>query len=103
MRKRPDGQGGSGLEGPPGLPKHLPPKPEPVCPTILCLSPTLLTLTAIPTTLLPRNQLALVNKSPEHEKSVSTQASLWQQLMGSLSTLVELSTHDCLQLFNHKK
>ena len=59
--------------------EHLPQKPEPVCPTILCFSPTLLTLIGG----YPRppfseeNKLrALVNKSPEHEKSVSTQASL---------------------------
>ena len=79
MRKRPAGQGGSGLEGPPGPARASTPKPEPVCPTILCFSPTLLTLIGG----YPRppfseeNKLrALVNKSPEHEKSVSTQASL---------------------------
>ena len=45
MRKRPDEQGGSGLEGPPGPARASIPKQESVCLTILCLSPTLLTLT----------------------------------------------------------
>ena len=45
MRKRPDGQGGSGLEGPPGLARASTPEPESVCLTILCLAPTLLALT----------------------------------------------------------
>ena len=45
MRKRPDEQGGSGLKGTPGPALASTPKPESVCLTILCLSPTLLTLT----------------------------------------------------------
>ena len=45
MRRRPDRQGGSGLEGLPGPARASTPKPESVCLTILCLSPTLLTLT----------------------------------------------------------
>ena len=45
MWKRPDEQGRSGLEGPPGPARASTPKPESVCLTILCLSPTLLTLT----------------------------------------------------------
>ena len=45
MWKRPGKQGGSGLEGPPGPAQASKPKPESVCLTILCLSPTLLTLT----------------------------------------------------------
>ena len=45
MWKRPDEQGGSGLEGPPGPAQASTPKPESICLTILCLSPTLLTLT----------------------------------------------------------
>ena len=49
MQKRPDEQGGSGLEGPPGPARASTHKPESVCLTILCLSPTPLTLTgAIP-------------------------------------------------------
>ena len=43
--KRPDKQGGSGLEGPPAPAQASTLKPESVCLTILCLSPTLLTLT----------------------------------------------------------
>ena len=45
MWKRPDEQGRSGLKGPPGPAQASTPKPESVCLTILCLSPTLLTLT----------------------------------------------------------
>ena len=76
MRKRPDRQGGSGLEGLPGPARASTPKPKSVCLlfTILCLSPTLLTLTGV----YPRppfseeNQLrALVNKSPGLERSIS--------------------------------
>ena len=78
----------SGLEGLPGLIRPmtrscgrdllelLPQKPESVCLTILCLSPTLLTLTGG----YPRppfsgeNQLrALANKSPGHERNISNQ------------------------------
>ena len=45
MWKRPDKQGRSGLKGPPRPAQASNPKPESVCLTILCLSPTLLTLT----------------------------------------------------------
>ena len=45
MRKRLDEQGISGLKGPPGPTRASTPKPESVCLTVLCLSPTLLTLT----------------------------------------------------------
>jgi len=38
MRERPDGQGKSGLEGPPGSAWASTPKPESVCFTILRLS-----------------------------------------------------------------
>ena len=50
------------------------PKPESVCLTILCLSPTLLTLTGgyPQPTFSGENQLrALVNKSPGHNRNVS--------------------------------
>ena len=74
MWKRPDEQGGSGLEGPPGPAQAPTPKPESVCLTMLCLSSTLLTLTGG----YPRHPFsgksqlrALVNKSPGHDKSVS--------------------------------
>ena len=43
MWKRPDEQGGSGLEGIPGPARASTLKPESACLTILCLSPTLLT------------------------------------------------------------
>ena len=39
------GKGESGLEGPPGPAQASTPTPESICLTILCLSPTLLTLT----------------------------------------------------------
>ena len=44
-RRRPDEQGTSGLQGTPGPARASTPKPESVCLTLLCLSPTLLTLT----------------------------------------------------------
>ena len=76
MWKRSDKQGRSELEGPPGSARASTPKPESVCLTILCLSPTLLTLTGG----YPRppfsgkSQLrALVNRSPGHDRSVSIQ------------------------------
>ena len=79
MWKRSDEQGRSGFEGPPGPARASNPKPESVCLTILCLLPTLLTLTGG----YPRppfsgkSQLrALVNKSPGHDRSVSIQTSL---------------------------
>ena len=77
MRRRPDRQGGSGLEGLPGPARALTPKPKSVCLpfTILCLSPTLLTLTGgYPRPpLSEENQLkALVNKSPGLERSIFT-------------------------------
>ena len=47
MQKRPDRQGGSGLKGLPGPAQASTPEPKSVCLlfTILCLLPTLLTLT----------------------------------------------------------
>ena len=71
MRKRPEGQGKSGLEGPRGPARASTPKPESVCLIILCLSLTPL----IPAGGYPRapfskeNQLrALVYKSPGHNR-----------------------------------
>ena len=70
------GKGRSGFEGLPGPAQASTPKSESVCFTILCLSPTLLTLTGgYP---LPpfsgENQLrALANKSLGHERSISIQ------------------------------
>ena len=74
MWKRPDEQGGSGLEGPPGPAQASSSKPESVCLTTLCLSPTLLTLTEgypqLPFT--GKNQLrALVDTSLGHERNIS--------------------------------
>ena len=73
------GKGKSGLEGPPGPARASTPKPESVCFTISCLSPTPLTLMGG----YPRppfskeNQLRpLVNKSPGHNKSVPIQTPL---------------------------
>ena len=52
------------------------PKPESVCLTILCLSPTLLTLTGdySQPSFSGENQLrAIANKSPGHERNISNQ------------------------------
>ena len=79
MWKRPDEQGRLGLEGPPGPARASTPKPESVCLTILCLSPTLLTLTGgYPwPPFSGENQLrALANKSLGHERSISIQTPL---------------------------
>ena len=91
MLRRPDRQAGSGLEGLPGPARASTPKAKSVCLlfTVLCLSPTLLTLTGG----YPRppfseeNQLrALVNKSPGHERSISIQTPV-----GILACLAGLS------------
>ena len=76
MRERPDRQGKSGLEGPPGPAWAFTPKPESVCFTILRISPTPLTLTwGYPRSPFSEgNQLrVLVNKPPGHNTSVSIQ------------------------------
>ena len=70
------GKGGSGLKGPPESARASTPKPKSVCLTILCLSPTLLTLIGgYPwPPFSGKNQLrALVNG---HDKSVSIQTPL---------------------------
>ena len=61
--------------------KHLPPKPESACFTVLCFPPTLLTLTGAvpppPHLFLGKVNLELLdNKSPGHNKSVSIQKPL---------------------------
>ena len=79
MWKRPDEQGGSGLKGLPGPARASTPKPESVCLTILCLSPTLLTLTGgyPQPPFSGENQLrALANKSLGHERNISIQTPL---------------------------
>ena len=71
MWKSHDEQGGSWLERFPGSARASTPKPESVCLTILCLSPTLLTLTGgYPwSPFSGKGQLrALVNKSPGYDK-----------------------------------
>ena len=79
MQESPDGQGESGLEGPPGSAWASTQKPESVCFTILWVLPTPLRLTGgypqLPFS--EENQLrALVNKSPGHNRSVSIQTPL---------------------------
>ena len=66
----------SGLERLPRPAGASTPKPESVCLTILCLSPTLLTLTGgyPQPPFSGENQLrALANKSPGHERNISNQ------------------------------
>ena len=66
----------SGLKGLPRPSRASTPKPESVCLTILCLSPTHLTLTGgyPQPPFSGENQLrALANKSPGHERNVSNQ------------------------------
>ena len=105
MSKRPDRQGGSGLEGLPGPARASTLKPKSVCLvfTILCFSPTLLTLAGG----YPRppfseeNQLrALINKSPGHERSISIQIPLISILayLTGLSILLQL-THMIIHSF----
>ena len=65
------GKGESGLEGPPGPAQASTPKPESICLTISCLSPTPLTLMGgyLRPPFSKENQLrALVNKSPGHNR-----------------------------------
>ena len=60
----------------PRLSRASTPKPESVCLTIMCLSPSLLTLTgACPQPpFCGENQLrAIANKSPGHERNISNQ------------------------------
>ena len=81
MWRRPDRQGGSGLEGLPGPAQASTPKPKSVCLlyTIFCLSPTLLTFTvgySRPSFSGENKLRALVDKSPGHERSISIQTPL---------------------------
>ena len=94
MRKRPDGQRrDQASRGPPS--RASTPKPESVCLTILCLSPTLLTLTgAYPRpTFSGENQLrALANKSPGQERNITNQTPSVSILacLAGLSRLLQL-------------
>ena len=86
----------SGLKGLPRPARASTSKPESVCLTILCLSPTLLTLTEG----YPRppfsgeNHLrAIANKSPGHERNISNQTPSVSILacLAGLSRLLQLS------------
>ena len=80
MRREPDRQRQIRPQGtPPGSARASTPKPKSVCLIILCLSPTLLTLTGgyPQPPFSGKNQLrALVNKSPGHEENISILTSL---------------------------
>ena len=97
MWRRPDRQGRSGLKGLPGPARASTLKPKSVCLlfTILCFSPTLLTLTGgyPQPPFSEENQLrALINKSPGHERSISIQIPLISILacLAGLSILLQL-------------
>ena len=105
MRKRPDRQGWSGLEGLPGPARASTLKPKSVCLlfTILCFSPTLLTLAGgyPQPPFSEENQFrALINKSPGHERSISIQIPLISILayLTGLSILLQL-THMIIHNF----
>ena len=85
----------SGLEGLPRPARASTPQPESVCLTILCLSPTLLTLTGgYPwPPFSGENQLrAIANKSPGHERNISNQTPSVSILacLAGLSRLLQL-------------
>ena len=85
----------SGLKGLPRPARASTPKPESVCLTILCLSPTLLTLTGgyPQPPFSGENQLrALANKSPGHERNISIQTPSVSILacLAGLSRLLQL-------------
>ena len=97
MWRRPDNQGGSGLKGLPGPARASTLKPKSVCLlfTILCFSPTLLTLAGgyPQPPFSEENQFrALINKSPGHERSISIQIPLISILacLAGLSILLQL-------------
>ena len=84
----------SGLEALPRPARASTPKPESLCLTILCLSPTLLTYRGYPQSPFSgENQLrALANKSPGHERNISNQTPSVSILacLASLSRLLQL-------------
>ena len=85
----------SGLEGLPRPARASIPKPESVCLTILCLSPTHLTLTGgyPQPPFSGENQLrALANKSLGHERNISIQTPYVRILacLAGLSRLLQL-------------
>ena len=79
-RKPDKTQGRVRLQGfPLEIPEHPLPRPESACFTMLCLPPTLLSLTGDcpPTTFFWKKLELLDNKSPGHNTSVSIQKPLW--------------------------
>ena len=95
MQRRPDEQGGSGLEGALWTSLSICPQTRIVCHTILCLSPTLLALTGgYPwPPFSGENQLrALANRSPGHERNISNQTPSVSILacLAGLSRLLQL-------------
>ena len=85
----------SGLEGLPRSAWASTPKPESVCLIILCLSPTLLTLTGgypRPPFSGENQPRALANKSPGHERNMSNQTPSVSILacLAGLSRLLQL-------------
>ena len=85
----------SGLEGLPRPARASTPKPESVCLIILCLSPTLLTLTGgypRPPFSGENQPRALANKSPGHERNISNQTPSVSILacLAGLSRLLQL-------------
>ena len=102
MRKRPDRQGRSGLKGLTVPAWASTPKPKSVCLlfTMLCLSPTFLTLAGgYPwPPFSEKNQLrALINKSPGHERSISIHFSLLDRFIHSLQ-LTHMIVHNAPNL-----
>ena len=89
------GKDGSGFEGLPRPAWASTPKPASVCLTILCLSPTLLTLTGgypRPPFSGENQPRALANKSPGHERNISNQTPSVSILacLAGLSRLLQL-------------
>ena len=90
------GKGESGLEGPPGPAQASTPKPESICLTISCLSPTPLTLMGgYPWPPFPKeNQLrALVNKSPGHNRVFQSKLPWWLSSLPDRLVQTPAATH----------
>ena len=90
------GKGGSGFEGLPGPAQASTPKSESVCFTILCLSPTLLTLTGgyPQPPFSGENQLrALANKSPGHNRVFQSKPLWWLSSLPDRLLQTPAATH----------
>ena len=90
------GKGKSGLEGPPGPARASTPKPESVCFTISCLSPTPLTLTGgNPQPPFSKENLlrALVNKSPGHNRVFQSKLPWWLSCLPDRLVQTPAATH----------